>query len=99
MAKAQGTIYAVVRYPKHIGDGTGVYVYSKTTSNKTVMQAYREEIVSKYGEYYNVALVTRTTAEAMKKTWYNAMVKNYGADKSREDKKKSCHGFSRRRWH
>ena len=97
MAKAQGTIYAVVRYPRVMNDGVGVYVYSKTTSNRAVMEAYCAEIISKHGDYCNVALVTRETAKAMEKTWYNATCRNYGDDKRRADRKKSGHGYGRRR--
>jgi hypothetical protein len=92
MAKAQGTIYAVVTYPKSISDNCEVHVYSKTTSNRAKMEEYYNQVLLTHGAYCNVALVTRESAKRMHDTWYNAMRRNYGHALSREDKKRSVYG-------
>lgn len=92
MAKAQGTIYAVVTYPKNINSNDKVHVYAKTTSNKAIMEEYYNKILITHGMHSNVALVTRETAQRMEATWYNATRRNYGRVLSRQDKKRSVYG-------
>ena len=64
-------IYAVIKYPvgKKYPEHMDFNIYTKQTSNKEKMDAYYQEIKTKYPSY-KVHLVTREKAKALQKKWY-----------------------------
>ena len=71
MTQTSKTIYTVVSYPKDIKGARSFdfNIYSKQSSNYEKMETYCEEIKSKHSSWAVVALVSRDTAKAMKRSW------------------------------
>ena len=69
--KSTNPILAVVRYPKTIRLFTlpEFHIYSKTSSNREVMEEYYKHLATRLSDEFHVKLVTRTDAWRMAHEW------------------------------